>query len=227
MRPEYLARCLEQEFAGLSRPALEEMAAADTYVDQSFIDGVGLRPWQELRPLRRYVGDASDIVLLSAKAYQYYLPAYLYALIDPAGDEFYLTGVLDSLWYESLPGAEDDRIAPWFSASKGGWQELMPELEQQMPELTDQQRRHLAARRFRIAKGLAHIKGTTDSEWIERPLQRARWEERMPLLTNPQKNCIAGTLVHILDRTTDVSDAGRIQTMLNGYWRAFLVDPGD
>jgi hypothetical protein len=48
--------------------------------------------------------DYSEIVLLSPKAYQYYLPAYLYAMINPEGDGFYLHGVLDSLWYEELEG---------------------------------------------------------------------------------------------------------------------------
>lgn len=100
MNHEDLATCIEEAFAGLERPSLEEMAAAGTYVDQSFLDGVETKTWQELRPLRQYVGDAGEIVLLSAKAYQYYLPAYLHALIDEAGEEFYLSGVLDSLWHE-------------------------------------------------------------------------------------------------------------------------------
>src|ERR1022692_745104 len=98
MLPEDLAQRIEAAFRSLDRPSLDEMAAAGTYVDEPFLAAVESRTWQELRPLREYIGDGSELALLSPKAYQYYLPAYLYALIDEAGDEFYLNGVLDSLW---------------------------------------------------------------------------------------------------------------------------------
>jgi len=45
-------------------------------------------------------------MFLSAKAYQYYVPAYLVALVDERNEEFYLTGVLDSLWYEDCRNFE-------------------------------------------------------------------------------------------------------------------------
>jgi len=41
MDPEALVACIEKAFGELDRPPLEEMAAEDTYMDQSFIDGVG------------------------------------------------------------------------------------------------------------------------------------------------------------------------------------------
>jgi len=97
MSSEDLVMCIEEAFAGLEHPSLEGLAAPDTYVDESFIEGVGSKTWQELRPLRDYVGDGSEIVLLSAKAYQYYLPAYLVALVDKRAEKFYLDWVLDSL----------------------------------------------------------------------------------------------------------------------------------
>src|SRR3954470_9009994 len=107
MLSEELRHCLEDAFGSLEPPCIEELAATDTYMDESFEDAVKTvtirtKRWQELRPMRQYIGDYSEIVLLSAKAYQYYLPAYLYALIDPEGDGLYLHGVLDSLWYEEL-----------------------------------------------------------------------------------------------------------------------------
>jgi uncharacterized protein DUF6714 len=109
MKPEDLARCLEDAFGGLEAPCLKELAAIDTYMDESFEDAVKTdtartKRWQDLRPMAQYIGDYSEIVLLSPRAYQYYLPAYLYALIDQAGDGLYLLGVLDSLWYEDLDG---------------------------------------------------------------------------------------------------------------------------
>jgi hypothetical protein len=54
--------------------------------------------WQELSPLESYLTTGDDVMLLSPRAYQYYLPAYLMALLDKSGDENYLEGVLDSLW---------------------------------------------------------------------------------------------------------------------------------
>jgi hypothetical protein len=165
MQPEALARCLEEAFGNLEQPSLEEMAAPDTYIDQSFVDGVKSHAWQNLRPLKTHLGDASEVVLLSAKAYRYYLPAYLYALIDKEGDEFYLDGILDSLWYEGL--------------------------------------------------------------YFDMPRSRELWEERMALLTDQQKRCIAHLLVHILRRTSDRfleegSNTRRIESMLKKYWNARL-----
>jgi hypothetical protein len=45
----------------------------------------------------------------------------------------------------------------------------------------------------------------------------------MPLLTGPQKRCIAHVLMHILENTADEFDAPHIQTMLDQYWGAFSV----
>jgi hypothetical protein len=222
--PEELIASVEEAFAGVERPALEELAGADTYMDQSFIDGVGSRTWQELRPLRRFLGDGSEIPLLSAKAYRYYLPAYLVALVEEAGEEFYLNWVLDSLWYEVEPYSQQFRN---FFSPRKGMVETLRELEIQMPELTDQERMKAAEIRVSNAQKMAHIKELTghdflDSSHYEGGL-RMLWEERMPLLTLPQKQSIARLLGHILERTTDPFDAPKIRTMLDKYWHAFHV----
>lgn len=98
VRPEDPIWEIEQAFDAVEAPSVTELAATGTYVDQVFTRGVGLKRWQELRPLRAFLSSADEIVLLSPKAYLYYLPAYLCALVDRSGDEFYLDGVLTSLW---------------------------------------------------------------------------------------------------------------------------------
>ena len=225
MDPAALAACIEKAFGELDRPPLEEMAAEDTYMDQSFIDGVGSLTWQELRPLRDYVGDGSEICLLSAKAYRYYIPAYLVALTDESGADFYLTGVLDSLWYERPRSSGDiSRLRDYFDPNKG-LDETLHEIETQMPELPDGERMAAAKTRVHVARQLAKMKELTGHDLLDgsslAPHRRRVWEERMPLLSDPQKKCIAQVLMHILESTADEFDAPHIQTMLDQYWGAF------
>src|SRR5207244_179841 len=73
MTPEELQQCLEEAFGDLEPPFLEELAASDTYMDESFVDQVNtgkasVKRWQELRPMSQYIGDYSEIVLFSPKA---------------------------------------------------------------------------------------------------------------------------------------------------------------
>jgi hypothetical protein len=228
MNPEDLVTCIDKAFERLDRPSFQEMSAPDAYVDDSFINGVGSSAWQDLQPLRDYVGDGGEIVLFSAKAYQYYIPAYLVALVDESGEEFYLNGVLDSLWYDRYPPVEDrSRIRDHFDPNKSLGQTLY-EIGIQMPHLTDQERKGAAETRVSIAKRLAYLKETTGHDYLEPSTSylRVRWEERMPLLTKPQKACIAQVLLHVLERTTDEFDGPRIRTMLDKYWGAFLVEQG-
>lgn len=225
MSPEDLVTCIEAAFAGLDRPSTEEIAVEGDYVDKSFLDGVGSKTWQELRPLRHFVGDASEIVLLSAKAYQYYLPAYLVALIDEPAEEFYLDGVLDSVWYGSGPPSRDSLARNVFDPRKG-LGETMRELEAEMPDLTDQERRTAAETRVSVAAKLAHLKELTGHDCLDesylRTGLRVLWEARIPLLTEPQKKCIAQILLHVLERTTDWLVAPRIRAALDAYWGGFL-----
>jgi hypothetical protein len=175
------------------------------------------------------VGDGSEIALLSAKAYQYYLPAYLYALIDEAGEEFYLNGVLDSMWYEDGQTHDDSLVRAYFDPGKG-LDETLRELEGQMPELTDQERRAAAQTRVDVAQKMADIKELTGHDFLDSSHRqaglRALWEERIPILTDHQKRCLALILVHILERSTDPFDVPHLRTALDAYWGAFLVEPG-
>jgi hypothetical protein len=99
---EDLVRWLQEAFADTEPPPPAELEAANCTIEGSFPCAVRGRTWRDLRPLSSFIPDASDLVLLSARAYCYYLPAYLYALVSGEGDNVYLNGVLDSLWYEGL-----------------------------------------------------------------------------------------------------------------------------
>ena len=165
MGTENLMQCLEGAFADLAPPLPEELQGSNSTLESPFPEAVRGKTWQQLRPLPWHVPDASDLILLSPKAYRYYLPAYLYALLSAENDGVYLDGVLDSLWYET----------PYF----------------------------------------------------EGPFLRERWEERMPLLTDEQKRCIAHFLVEFLRRTDDCflgegSNRRRLESMLKKYWNARL-----
>jgi hypothetical protein len=224
-----LVLCIEEAFANLCRPSLEEMAGEGGYVDQSFLDGIGSRTWQELRPLRQFVGDGSEIALLSAQAYQYYLPAYLVALVDESGEEFYLNGVLDSLWYQNDRPFRDNQARELLDPRKG-ISATLHELEVEMPVLTDQERQTAAETLVGAATKLDHLHKLTghdsfDESHLSAALQ-VLWEERIPSLTGPQKRCIARLLVHILKRTSDWLVAPRIQNALDAYWGTFLDNSG-
>jgi len=225
MRPESLAECIEKAFGGLNRPSYEEMPVRCSD-DEEFIWAVESKTWQELRPLHQYLSSGQELLILSAKAYQYYIPAFLYALIDETGDDLYLGHVLKSLWYENTP-ARMERVRRLFRVPPGGWEELMPEIEKQFSSLTYEERRTQAEVRIRIAEKMAKVSEMTGRDWGDIPLfLHKRWEERMALLTDNQKRCIALSLVHILERSNPgyVSD---IQTALDKYWRAFLAKPGN
>lgn len=225
MSSESLVMSIEDAFAGLKRPSLEEMAAPDASVEDSFIEGVGTKTWQELRPLRQYVGSGGEIAVLSAKAYQYYLPAYLVALADRSTETFYLNGVLESLCYESdLPVGDSlilDLLGPRDVSA-----EALRELGPKTSNTEDYSKVVVAGSMASIAVKLAHITEMTGHDWHDRSYARARWEERMALLTYSQKRCISRTLVNILERGADRLRAPRIQTTLDAYWGVFLEIPG-
>ena len=108
MTPEELQQYLEEAFGDLEPPCFEELSAS-VYMDQGFEDAVRTdttrtKRWQELRPLRQYLHSSIAIHLLTPKACQYYLPAYLYAMTDPENVWVYLGPVLDMLWYEDEDG---------------------------------------------------------------------------------------------------------------------------
>jgi hypothetical protein len=108
MTPEKLRQRLEEAFGDLEPPNFEELGAFYP-VEREFKDAVktdtaSAKRWQELRTLGQYLGSSADIHLLTPKACQYYLPAYLYAMTDPEGIWRYLGSVLTALWYENEYG---------------------------------------------------------------------------------------------------------------------------
>src|SRR6266436_5937331 len=137
MTREELKQCLEEAFGDLEPPYFEELGTFYP-VEQEFKDAVKTdtprtKRWQELRPLRQYLGSSVDIFLLTPKACQYYLPAYLYAMTDPDVVWSYLSFVLGTLWYE------DEFGDPLYHNAhvRNMWEELTP-------LLTDRQKRCIA-----------------------------------------------------------------------------------
>ncbi len=84
-----------------------------------------------------------------------------------------------------------------------------------------------AESRISLAKKFAKVTEMTGCDWGDISHLRKRWEERMALLTDNQKRCIALSLVHILERPPHPHYASRIQNTLDKYWHAFLAEAGD
>jgi hypothetical protein len=98
---------LEDAFGGIESPYCEELGAfypGEEFPDLVKTNTTRTKRWQELRPLTQYVHGALDIFMLTPKACQYYLPAYLYAMTDPEVVRQYLSPVLTTLWYEDEDG---------------------------------------------------------------------------------------------------------------------------
>jgi hypothetical protein len=107
MNREELENCTESAFGDLDPPYFEESFLTRTELaleDALRTDTTRTRRWQELRPLRKYLNGALGIWQLTPKACHYYLPAYLYAMADPANTWVYLSPVLDMLWFEDEDG---------------------------------------------------------------------------------------------------------------------------
>ena len=108
MTPEEVRQCLEEAFGGLEPPYFEELSPS-IFIGRGLEDAVRTdmartRPWQELRPLMQYLGESLEVLQLTPKACQYYLPAFLYAMTDPEVVWRYLSPILDTLWYEDEYG---------------------------------------------------------------------------------------------------------------------------
>ena len=107
MTPKELQQCLEEAFGSLEPPYFEELGTFypfEQFLEVVKTDTARTKRWQELRPLTQYLHGALDIFLLSPKACQYYLPAYLYAMTDPEVIWQYLSPALSKLWYEDEDG---------------------------------------------------------------------------------------------------------------------------
>src|SRR5258708_18440762 len=107
MATEELRQCLEEAFGDLEPPRFEELGTFypfEQFLDVVKTDTARTKRWQELRPLTQYLHNSLDVFLLTPKAYQYYLPAYLYAMTDPEVVWQYLSPVVATLWYENESG---------------------------------------------------------------------------------------------------------------------------
>jgi hypothetical protein len=118
MRPESLGATIERAFGELTPPPIEQLAADVRSVADYVVEAVRLKTWEELRPLQRYFPEAWVLQILSARTFQYYLPAFLFALIDGEEGDRYLGPVLESLGYTySQEGFE--RAQSWFRSPAG------------------------------------------------------------------------------------------------------------
>ena len=227
MRPESLGATIERAFGELTPPPIEQLAADVRSVADYVVEAVRLKTWEELRPLQRYFPEAWVLQILSARTFQYYLPAFLFALIDGEEGDRYLGPVLESLGYTySQEGFE--RAQSWFRSPAGGWQELIPEMQQVLPCLTDDERSREAQRRIDIALKMAELAETRGVDWgYGSYLSSAniKFVERVASLTEQQKRCIALSLVHILERFPNPSHVHRVQATLDSHWRPFLPGP--
>src|SRR4051812_47506778 len=107
MTPQEIKACIEQAFGDLQPPLFQELTysfgmgsqfeeAARTETDRT-------KRWQELRPLRQYFYGTDAIIRPAPEARRYFLPAYLYGLMDDADkimDECWLGPILTKLFYE-------------------------------------------------------------------------------------------------------------------------------
>jgi hypothetical protein len=170
MTPKELQQCLEEAFGDLEPPYFEELGFF--YPGEKFqrvvkTDTARTKRWQELRPLSEYVLGALDIIALAPKACQYYLPAYLYAMTDPAVVWCYLSPVVEILWYEHDHG--DLRFnLPYY---RDKWERLAA-------LLTDRQKRCIAHFLVEILKSIndPSVEVSASVGWeadqIERMLER-------------------------------------------------------
>jgi hypothetical protein len=137
MTPQELQQCLEEAFGDLAPPYFEELTVSyglDPEFEVAVTTDTGrTKRWQELRPLSQYLGSAVDIFLLTPKAWQYYLPAYLYAMTDPPALWRYLSFVLSTLWSEG----ECAHPVSNYPQLRDGWEKLEA-------LLTDRQKRCIA-----------------------------------------------------------------------------------
>jgi len=116
MTPEELRQCLEEAFGDLEPPYLAEVSESadiDGFEDAVRAVSGTTKRWQELRPLIQYQRLGLAIFLLTPRAWQYYLPAYLYAITDPDDVWRYLSPILDTLWYENEHGDQLTYEGQW------------------------------------------------------------------------------------------------------------------
>jgi hypothetical protein len=137
MTPDELRQCLDEAFGDVEPPNFDELGSfypGEKFLDIVKMDTARTKRWQELRPLSEHVLGALDIILLSPKACQYYLPAYIYAMTDPKVLWCYLSPVVEVLWYENDYGDPRIDLLPYY----------LDKWERFAALLTDRQKRCIA-----------------------------------------------------------------------------------
>ena len=108
MTGKELQQWLEDAFGSLEPPYFDESFRGSgmepEFEDLVRTDTARTKRWQKLRPLTQYLNGSLAIFRLTSKAFQYYLPAFLYAMTDPKVVWQYLSPVLSTLWYENEDG---------------------------------------------------------------------------------------------------------------------------
>src|SRR4051812_22129859 len=103
MTSEELEQCLQEAFGDLEPPYMDEVSLSwdmDGFEDAVRTETGPTKRWQDLRPLPRNTGLGLAIFILTPRAWQYYLPAYLCATTDPEVAWCYVGSILGTLWYE-------------------------------------------------------------------------------------------------------------------------------
>ncbi len=220
---------IERAFGGLNPPPIEQLASDVRVTGDYVVEAVRFKTWRELRPLKRYFPDGWILASFSEQTFQYYLPAFLYALADGEDGVRYLDPVLEALGYRYSRSSFEQALS-WLRSPEGEWKEAGPEMQREFLRLTDDERKREAQCRADIVLKMAEVAETKGVDWTYdayRSSADRQFVERMATLTQQQKECVALTLEHILERSPDPASARRVQAILDRHWRSFLPPTGE
>jgi hypothetical protein len=228
MSPDSIGITIERAFGELDPLPISHLDREVRFGGDEVVEAVRFRTWKELRPLKDHFPDGWILGFFSARTFQYYLPAFLYALAEGEGGACYLDPVLQSLGYRHAR-ASFERGLSWFRSPERGWRDAAPEARQAYLQLPEDERRKEAECRADIARKMA-LGETKGVNWgYDAYLSSAdrRFAERMAVLTEEQKRCIALSLAFIQEQYPDGSYAHCVQEILDHYWRSFLPRIGE
>jgi hypothetical protein len=225
MSPDNVCLTIERAFGDLAPLPLSHLDDEVRFGGDKVVEAVRSRTWQELRPLGDYFPDGLILGFFSPRTFQYYLPAFLYALTE--GDGNYLNSVLQSLGYRDARAAFERGLS-WFRRPERGWQDAAPGNQQAYLQLPEDERRKEAESRANIARNMA-LAETKGANWgYDAYVSRSdrKLAERMAVLTEEQKRCVALSLAFIREHYPDAPDVRCVPEILDRYWRSFLPSTG-
>src|SRR5258708_5745176 len=120
MSPDNIGLTIERAFGDLAPLPISHLDSEVRFGGDDVVEAVRSKTWQELRPLEDYFPDGWILGFFSPRTFQYYLPAFLYALTK--GEDRYLNPVLQSLGYR-YARASFERGLSWFRSPERGWQD--------------------------------------------------------------------------------------------------------